>query len=176
MNIATTYLKLLLGALLGLSALNQLVQIKTWWFIQNVNLIFHEAGHIIFGLFGDFLGLIGGCLLEALIPLIVTLHFYRQRYFFSTAFGCWWLSTALLSISIYAADAQARILPLITRDVSTHDWYNILSQLGLLHYDHLFGYFFWVMSALSIGFLFYFLFKDPSIKKLLAKYFKSDAI
>lgn len=105
------YLKLLLGILIGISEVVQLMQVKTWWFIQNVNLIFHEAGHIILGLFGDFLGLIGGSLLEILIPIIVTIHFLRQRHFFSTAFGCWWLSTAFLSVSIYAADAQTRILP-----------------------------------------------------------------
>ena len=161
----SAYVKLLLGALLGISGMTQLLQVKTWWFIQNVNLIFHEAGHIIFGLFGDFLGLIGGSLLEILIPLLVTVQFLRQRHFFSTAFGCWWLSTALLSVSIYAADAQARILPLITNDVTTHDWYNILGQLGLLHYDYLFGAFFWILSALSICSLFYFLLKDPDIKK-----------
>jgi hypothetical protein len=166
-----TFLKLLIGLILGISSLIQLIRVETWWFIQNVNLIFHEAGHIIFGLFGNFLGLIGGSLLEALIPLIVTIHFYNQKHFFSTAFGCWWLSTALLSISIYAGDAEARALPLITRDISTHDWYNILSQIGLLKYDHLFGFFFWVTSAFSIGFLFYFLLKDPSIKNLLDKHF-----
>jgi hypothetical protein len=165
-----TYLKLFVGLLLGVSALTQLLQIETWWFIQNVNLIFHEAGHIIFGLFGNFLGLIGGCLLEALIPLITTIHFLQQRYYFSAAFGCWWLSTALLSISIYAADAQTRALPLITRDISTHDWYNILSQLNLLHYDFLFGYFYWSLSGISIGLLFYFLSKDKAIAILLQKY------
>ena len=166
---STAYLKLLLGMLLGVSAVTQLIQIQTWWFIQNVNLIFHEAGHVIFSIFGNFPGLIGGCLLEALVPLIATIHFLKQRQFFSTAFGCWWLSTALLSISIYAADAEERVLPLITRDVSTHDWYNILSRFDLLSYDYLFGYFFWLLSALSIGMLIYFLCKDPLIAKLLIK-------
>lgn len=167
----TTYLKLLVGVLLGISATTQLLHVETWWFIQNVNLIFHEAGHVIFGLFGNFFGLIGGCLLEALIPLIATIHFMQQRHYFSAAFGCWWLATALLSISIYAADAQARALPLITGDVDTHDWYNILGQLGLLHYDYLFGFFFWMLSALSIGLLFYFLLQDPSIRSLLNTHF-----
>lgn len=166
---STAYLKLLLGSLLCVSAATQLFQIQTWWFIQNVNLIFHEAGHVIFSIFGDFPGLIGGCLLEALVPLIATIHFLKQRQFFSTSFGCWWLSTAFLSISIYAADAEARILPLITRDVSSHDWYNILSRFDLLPYDYLFGYFFWLLSALSIGMLIFFLSKDTDVAKLLIK-------
>jgi hypothetical protein len=117
----TTYLKLFSGLLLGLSTLVQLIQFETWWFIQNVNLIFHEAGHVIFSLFGNFFGLIGGSLLEALIPLIVTIHFLKKKQYFSTAFGFWWLSTALLSISIYASDAKERLLPLITGDVASHD-------------------------------------------------------
>ena len=165
----SAYLKLILGILIGISGAIQLMQVKTWWFIQNVNLIFHEPGHIIFGIFGDFLGLIGGSLLEMLIPIIVTIHFFKQRYYFSTAFGCWWVSTALLSVSIYATDAQTRILPLITGDIESHDWYNILSQLGLLHYDYLFGSFFFAMSALSICLIFYFLLKDPAIRIILVK-------
>lgn len=165
----TAYVKLCVGILLGISATTQVLHVETWWFIQNVNLIFHEAGHVIFSLLGSFMGLIGGCLLEALVPLIATIHFLQQRQFFSAAFGSWWLCTALLSISIYAADAQARALPLITGDVDTHDWYNILGQLGLLRYDYLFGFFFWALSALSLCMLFYFLIKDASIKNILKK-------
>lgn len=170
----TPYLKLLAGVLLGVSAVTQLLHLETWWFIQNVNLIFHEAGHVIFGLFGNFLDLIGGSLLEALIPLIVTIHFLHLKHFFSAAFGCWWLCTAFISISRYAADAQERALPLITGDVGSHDWYNILSQFGLLRYDYLFGFFFWMLSALSLCLLFYFLTKDTSIKNILNTYFNFE--
>ena len=42
--------------------------------VHNVNLVFHEAGHWIFGVFGnDTLSILGGSLNQVLIPLVVTL-------------------------------------------------------------------------------------------------------
>lgn len=164
------YLKLLIGALLAISALKQIFSHETWWFIQNVNLIFHEAGHWIFGIFGDFIGLLGGTLMELLVPAAVTLHFIFQRHWLSAAFGCWWLSTALLSVSIYAADAQERLLPLLGGDYVMHDWFHILSQFGLLQYDNVVGYIFWCSSLLSVVALFLFLYKDKDISALLHRH------
>lgn len=164
------YLKLITVALLLTSGLVQLSSNETWWFIQNVNLIFHEAGHIIFGLLGNFIGLIGGTLMEILIPITVTLYFAGTRQFFSAAFGCWWLSTALLSISIYAADAQERTLPLLGGNHVLHDWYNILTRLHLLQYDDLFGYAFWLAALASLALLVYFTTKDKSVQELLHRH------
>ncbi|MCA9354428.1 MAG: hypothetical protein KC877_02825 [Candidatus Kaiserbacteria bacterium] len=162
--------KLLVGIALAVSALAQLFQHETWWFIQNVNLIFHEAGHWIFGIFGDFIGLIGGSLLEILIPLIVTLHFVLQRHWISVAFGAWWSSTAFLSVSIYASDAQERLLPLLGGDSVLHDWYHILSRSHLLPYDDLVGYVFWLCGLGMVAMLIFFLVKDQHIQTLLNRH------
>jgi hypothetical protein len=164
---SATIFKLLAGIALGVSALRQLLQHQTWWFIQNVNLIFHEAGHVLFSFFGNFMSILGGSLLEILIPLAVTLHFARSKQFFAAAFGCWWLATTLISVSIYASDAQERLLPLITGDVATHDWFNLLSQLNLLPYDNLVGYTFWLAGALSVVLLTFFLSRDHHVRVLL---------
>ena len=48
-------------------------------FLHNINLIFHEAGHIIFMFFGEFIMVLGGSLNQVLIPLICTLHFYFKE-------------------------------------------------------------------------------------------------
>lgn len=160
------YVKFIIGTLLAVNALVQIFQNKTWWFIQNVNLIFHEAGHIIFMFFGDFMSILGGSLLEILIPLIVTLHFFFTKQFFSAAFSSWWLSTAFLSVSIYASDAEERFLPLLGGDSVLHDWFYILSQLNLLEHDDLFGYFFWLCAFLSVVLLIFFLSKDKDIRTL----------
>jgi hypothetical protein len=117
-----------------------------WAFISNVNFIFHEAGHAIFFVFGDFVHALGGTLGELLIPLAVIFHFLRQGNRFALGFSLWWLSTALLNISVYAADAQERMLPLITGDPGTHDWWHMLNVLGVIKYDNFIGNIFYFLS------------------------------
>lgn len=160
------YLRVGIGIALVISALIQLFNRQTWWFIQNVNLIFHEAGHVVFYFFGEFLSILGGSLLEMLVPLLVVVHFVRTQQNFSAAVACWWLATALLSVSIYASDAQERQLPLITNDVSTHDWFNLLSILDLLKYDDLIGYVFFCGSLVAVGGIVFFMSKDKVIASI----------
>lgn len=162
-------IKLTVGTILIINALQQVLAYKTWWFIQNVNLIFHEAGHVLFMFFGEFMHILGGSLLEILIPLLVTIHFVRSKQLFSAGCTSWWMATAFLSVSIYASDANERLLPLITRDVSTHDWYNLLLMFNLLKYDDLFGYLFILGSLMSIALIGYFLSKDKDIKYFLSQ-------
>lgn len=165
----TAIVKLLVGIMLVWSALAQILTHQTWWFIQNVNLIFHEAGHVLFMFFGRTLQILGGSLLEIFIPLSITLYFRATRQLFSAAVTSWWLATAFLSVSIYASDAEERLLPLITRDVSTHDWYNLLLHFGILHYDDVIGYLFWCLSLLSVVLLIFFIMNDPAVRGVLAK-------
>lgn len=160
------YFKIIIASILAVNALSQIFNHKTWWFIQNVNLIFHEAGHIIFIPFGHLPTMMGGSILEISIPLIVTLHFIYTKQFFSAACTCWWLSTAFLSVSIYISDAQERILPLITNDIDSHDWFNILNELNILKYDNLIGYVFWCLSVIAVIFILILLFKDKDIQNL----------
>lgn len=165
-----TYFKIAIGFILTINALSQIGNMEVWWFIQNVNLIFHEAGHVLFIPFGHLLTMLGGSLLEITIPLIITIHFVLTKQYFSAACTSWWLATAFLGVSIYVSDAEERTLPLITGDVSTHDWYNILVELNLLKYDDLLGYFFWCFSILAVGLIFFLLSKDTAIKSLLNRY------
>ncbi len=51
------------------------------WFLHGVNLVFHEAGHVIFGLFGEFMGIAGGSLNQVLIPLAATIAFLGTRQY-----------------------------------------------------------------------------------------------
>ena len=162
----TGIFKLLAGLFLGVNALTQILRNETWWFIQNINLVFHEAGHLIFSVLGDFMSLIGGGLLEILIPVIVTFHFVLQRHWFSAAFGSWCLSTAFLCDSIYASDAQERLLPLLGGEAVLHDWYHILSRVGLLEYDDLIGYIFRLAGLACVALLIFLLSKDKDVKNV----------
>lgn len=159
-------IKLILGVGLLTNGLTQLISHETWWFMQNVNLIFHEAGHVLFMFFGKFLYILGGSLSEILIPTLITVYFWYHQQTFSAACTSWWMATAFLSVSIYAADAYERHLPLITGDIETHDWFNLLQPYGFLKYDNLFGYTFWLAGLLSLGLLVYFLYKDKEIRLL----------
>ena len=126
-----------------------------WFIISSVNLIFHEAGHMLMMFFGQFLHIFGGTLFEIGIPLLVAWHFYHRLDWPGTAFATWWLSTACMSVSIYASDAQARILTLLGGDSVGHDWYNLLSILGILNHDQIVGQLFLSLSVVaSIVFLY----------------------
>lgn len=164
------YLKFTTFFILTYQVVTAYITGEAWGFIQNVNLIFHEAGHIILFWAGDFLSILGGSLLELLVPFIVTIHFFLRQDFFGASFSLWWLANAFLSVSIYAADAQERALPLITRDVSTHDWFNLLNQFHLLKYDDLIGNIFLSLGAMCILLSIYFVFKDQDIRRLLHRH------
>jgi hypothetical protein len=100
-------------------------------FIHGVNLVFHEAGHVIFGFFGEFVAALGGSLNQVLIPLIATIAFLRTRQRASAAVALFWTGQSITDVAIYAADGRARALPLLAEGL-IHDWSYILGRLGLL--------------------------------------------
>ncbi len=124
---------------------------EQWAFISNVNLIFHEAGHIIFYVGGDVLRVAGGSLAEVLVPMIVAVHFLQQHQRFAFGFALWWLSTALVSVGVYASDARERALPLITGDPNSHDWWWLLRRFDALQYDDVIGNVLFFSSFLALS-------------------------
>jgi hypothetical protein len=99
--------------------------------------------------------------------------FATQQYF-SATFCAWWLSTAFLSVSIYAADAREQALPLLGGNAVYHDWHTLLQSWGLLRYDDTFGYIFWLCGLGAVFLLLYFLYRDKSVMLLLNKYFDTN--
>lgn len=110
-------------------------------FMHRVNLVFHEAGHILFMPFGDFVTVLGGSAMQLLIPLVVALAFLVQnRDPFGASVGVWWLGQSAKDLAPYINDARRQALPLLGgvtgRDVpGYHDWHNLLSRTGLLAWD-----------------------------------------
>lgn len=106
-------------------------------FTHDVNLIFHEAGHWIFGIFGNrTLAILGGSLNQVLIPFIVACSFWSRKDTVGFAFGLFWLFENFLDVSIYMADARALALPLIGGlGEDAHDWRNLFFQFGLINQD-----------------------------------------
>jgi len=107
--------------------------------LDNADLIIHEAGHVFFAPLGPFLRVAGGTLMQLILPGILIWHFMRHDYRTGAQVSLFWLGQNLINISVYAADARARVLPLLGGNRVGHDWANMLGKLGLLPYDQVFG-------------------------------------
>jgi len=109
-------------------------------FLHMINLVFHEAGHIIFSPFGRFMTTLGGSLMQVLIPIVCALTLYFQNEDpFGAALCAWWAGENLLDLAPYINDARALNLILLggpANAVEGHDWEAILTSLGWLHLDH----------------------------------------
>lgn len=110
-------------------------------FMHGPNLIFHEAGHVIFSPFWDFIWILGGSLGQCLMPMIVIYVFlFRENNPFGASIWLWWLGQNLTDVALYISDASARSLPLIGgMSEEAHDWGNLLTMTGFLRYDFAFG-------------------------------------
>lgn len=104
-------------------------------FLHNINLIFHEAGHTIFALFGRFIMLLGGSLMQILVPVVICGYFFITKQTFAAAVALWWTGQNFLDVSFYIKDAQERMLPLLGGEGVMHDWHFILLDLRLLPHD-----------------------------------------
>jgi len=99
-------------------------------FLDGVNLAFHEAGHVFFGLLGQTLGVLGGTLLQLAVPLACAGHFLVQGRLFEACVGAFWFGESLMYTAVYMGDAMDRVLPLVGG--GEHDWYWLLGRAGLL--------------------------------------------
>jgi hypothetical protein len=53
--------------------------------IDNVDLAIHEAGHVFFGPFGEFIGFLGGTLMQLIVPLTFMGYFIYKRDLYATS-------------------------------------------------------------------------------------------
>jgi hypothetical protein len=104
-------------------------------------LIFHEAGHVIFLPFGEFMMVLGGSLFQLMVPLFLVGYFLRRRDFYAACFAALYLAASMHNLSVYIADARAGQLPLLGGERSNHDWTFLLIELELLERDVAIGSF-----------------------------------
>ena len=53
-----------------------------WHLIDGVNLVIHEAGHLIFSLLGEFMMIAGGSLFQVIMPAVFVGYFwYHSKYY-----------------------------------------------------------------------------------------------
>ena len=96
----------------------------------------HELGHVAFSFLGEFAMIAGGSFCQLAAPLAAAIIFLRQRDYFGIAVTGGWLSLSLYNLAVYIGDARAQQLPLLgLTDDPMHDWYYLLSKMGLLALD-----------------------------------------
>ncbi|HKS30378.1 MAG TPA: hypothetical protein VJS44_21310 [Pyrinomonadaceae bacterium] len=105
---------------------------EDWRFVDNFNLVMHEAGHILFIPFGQFMTIAGGSLFQVIVPAVFALYFYHHKKQFSCALLLFLVGESLVNVSVYAGDAVLMQLPLLGGDDSIHDWNWMLDRLNLL--------------------------------------------
>ncbi len=100
--------------------------------VDGADLVFHEAGHPIFGLLGwRFLAILGGTLGQLAFPVAAAVTFARRGRAVPFAAALVWAGLNLVNVGRYAADGEARVLPLLAPDLDSHDWWNMLGMLGV---------------------------------------------
>jgi hypothetical protein len=104
--------------------------------LDNVHLPIHEGGHLLFGWFGEAIGVWGGTLLQLLVPALLAASFSVRRELPGTVFCAFAFFHSLSGVATYMADALRLELPLVTAgavaDEAQHDWVRIFSSLGVL--------------------------------------------
>lgn len=120
-----------------------------------INLPFHEAGHIFFRPFGRFMTSFGGSLSQILMPLVCLCVFLvKTRDTFAAAFCLWWMGESFMDLAPYIDDARTLTLPLLggntgqTSPYGFHDWEFILTETGLLRFDHALASFSYTLGSL----------------------------
>jgi hypothetical protein len=123
-------------------------------FIHGPLLVFHEAGHVLFRLFGEWMMFLGGTLGQLLMPaLLAGALLIRNRDPYGAAIGLWLFGVSLLDVAPYVYDARQPQLMLLsgaTGEAGGHDWIYLLSGLGLLHRSQGLGQFIHMTGAVVV--------------------------
>lgn len=115
-------------------------------FMHLIVLPIHEAGHLLFIPFGRFMTVVGGSLLQVLLPLVLMASFMfgfggSRRDNFAASLMLWWAAVSIIDVAPYIWDAFDPKMMLLGGKTGAesdgHDWQNILGDLGLLKRAHL---------------------------------------
>lgn len=101
--------------------------------VDHANLLFHEAGHPIVGLFSQRLEPYGGTIGQLVFPCVLAASFWRKGQTVSVAAAVIWFFENWLNIGRYMADARSLELPLVGG--GDHDWNTIFLRWHVLPHD-----------------------------------------
>lgn len=118
-----------------------------------IDLVFHEAGHVIFRILGDFMYVLGGSLMQLLVPAVAAGSLLlRQHDPFGASVALWWLAQSTQDLAPYIYDARRQGMRLLGGGTGvdrpgSHDWNNLLGRMGLLESDHTLA---WLVNASGV--------------------------
>jgi hypothetical protein len=120
---------------------------------SGITLGVHEAGHVMFSVFGELMEVAGGSLMQVAAPVIVVLLFLRQREYFGISVALAWLSMSLGNLAVYIGDARSQDLPLVSLGGGDpiHDWHFLLGRFGMLGDDRALSRFTLFLAALALA-------------------------
>ena len=100
-----------------------------WSIIDNINLPVHETGHLLFAPLGGTFQLLGGTLLQLLLPLAFAAYFTAHHDEHAASIGIWWVGQNFMNISSNMADAQPMSLSLVSG--GDRDWNILFAEWGV---------------------------------------------
>jgi hypothetical protein len=128
--------RILLLLFLGWDGLAHLRDPEAGGIFAGITFGVHEFGHLLFAFGGEFLTVLGGSLNQVLIPSAAGALMFHYRDYFGMAVAGTWLSSSLLDMARYVADARAQELDLVGfGEDPGHDWAYLLNHWGALPHD-----------------------------------------
>ncbi len=100
--------------------------------VSHVDLGMHELGHLLAMWLPRLATALAGSVLQVVAPAALATYFwFARRDLSATTILVSWLGVSLRNVSIYMADANVRILPLLGGQ-DGHDWAYIFGRWGVL--------------------------------------------
>lgn len=118
--------------------------------IDNVDLIFHEAGHVIFFFLGTFVQVAAGSAFQIAVALAISLYFFLSNQKISGALCLMWVGQNFLNVSVYTGDAITMQLELLGGDGVIHDWNYILNTLNILRHTDIIAKILYELGFMSL--------------------------
>lgn len=120
-------------------------------FIHGPLLVFHEAGHVAFRPFGEWVAVLGGTLGQLLMPAVLgAALLWKNRDPFGAAIGLWLFGVSVLDVAPYMYDALEPQLTLLgggTGNDSFHDWIYLFDSVHQLRHAQRIGAFTHALGA-----------------------------
>ncbi len=129
--------RLVLTAVLAVYGWISLRTPGTYRWLDSLDLAIHETGHLVFAPFGQTIGMLGGTLLQLLLPAAFSIALWRGGDRHGSTVPLWWMGQNCWNISVYIKDARTQELPLLGG--GEHDWAFLLDQWDWLARDQALG-------------------------------------
>lgn len=145
--------------------------------IGMLNTIIHEAGHMLFGFFGSWIGTAGGTIFQLMVPLVVLTSAWYNRTKIGIACCVFWFGQNFIQISPYIADANKGQLeffqwwaafggPIMEKGSKDHhDWYYLLNSVNMLWASGILATLAYLLGVILMFLAIVYLFAPPALRE-----------